>query len=65
MSGGKNQIVSFAKKEAHKEEILPGIPDHIKLKLADLVTHLNKCEAVIESIGSKSNNDLQSMVILA
>ena len=49
--------------EEEVEDLLPGIPDHIKLKLADLVTHLDKCETVINKIDSKSNKDLQSTVI--
>ena len=62
MTSEQAQEVSHADR-SDGEDILPGIPDHIKLKLADLVTHLDKCEAIVNKVDSKSNKDLQSTVI--
>ena len=36
------------------DDILPGVPDHIKVKLLELVANLDKVESVVNKIESKS-----------
>ena len=47
----------------NNEDLLPGMPDHIKMKLIDLVKNLDNVENVINEIEVKSlNNNLHSTV---
>ena len=49
--------------EEEKEDLLPGMPDHIKLKLIDLVNNLDNVENVINELEVKSlNNNIHSTV---
>lgn len=49
-----NQQVIKTETTDTNDDILPGVPDHIKVKLFELVANLDKVESVVNKIESKS-----------